>query len=77
MYVAALARGGLLFGIPFALSLFSILRKTLVRRKNIMLLILTGIFFALGYGNAGIFNYTICSMLVPISIIINESETDK
>lgn len=72
MYIAVLARGGLLFGIPFGLSLLSILKKTFVHRDNYMLLMLTAVFLALGYGNAGVFNYTICSMLVPISILINK-----
>lgn len=67
MYVAFFARGGILLGVPFVASLLAMVKDGIKYRKNILLLSLIILFLTLGYGNAGVFNYTISSSLVLVS----------
>lgn len=69
-YVAILARGGLLLGIPIFISYFLLLYKSIkVRHYSSVALMLMLVFLLLSYGNAGMFNYTVCS-LIPIVVVI-------
>ncbi|MCK9478949.1 MAG: O-antigen ligase family protein [Firmicutes bacterium] len=74
MYVAILARGGVVMGLAFLLSFVSIIKKAF-KSRNFFCLISLAVFFALGYGNAGIFNYTICGMMISIALNLNNSDT--
>jgi len=65
MYVAILARGGLTLGIPLLISFLWLIRDAL-RTKKLFNIVMLAMFFMLGYGNAGIFNYTICSMFIVL-----------
>lgn len=68
-YVAILARGGLLLAVPVFMSYFLLLYKSIkVRRYSSVALMLMLIFLLLSYGNAGMFNYTVCS-LIPIIVV--------
>ena len=72
MYIAILARGGIVLGVPFLLSFVSIIINV-IKSKNIFCIIAIASFFALGYGNAGVFNYTITSMLIPVMLNLSYS----
>jgi|GEM_PF-6527536 membrane protein len=74
MYIAILARGGIIMAITFLISLCSIVKKA-VKQKNLFCLIALLIFFALAYGNAGIFNYTICGMFIPLILNLRMKKT--
>ena len=65
MYVAILTRGGILLGIPMLISFLWLIYDAL-RTKNHFVIVTLAMFFLLGYGNAGVFNYTICSMFIPL-----------
>lgn len=68
-YVAILARGGLLMGVPVFMSYFLLLHKSIkVRHYSSVALVLMLVFLLLSYGNAGMFNYTVCS-LIPIVVV--------
>lgn len=71
MYVAILARGGIVMGTAFFLSFISLIRNIVKKRCGFFCYITLLTFFALGYGNAGIFNYTICSMFIPLMLNLN------
>ena len=60
--------------ITFLISLCSIVKKA-VKQKNLFCLIALLIFFALAYGNAGIFNYTICGMFIPLILNLRMKKT--
>lgn len=75
MYVALLTRGGIILAIPFYLSFASLIRGV-IKRKNMLAFVILAAFLALGYGNAGLFNFTICSFLIPL-ICILKTENDK
>ena len=68
-YLAILARGGIVAGIAFFLSFFSLLRSGFrCLQSNSFVLVGVGVMLFLSLGNAGIFNYTICS-IVPITVL--------
>lgn len=67
MYVAILARGGIVLGLAFVLFVLATLKDGIKYRKNLLLIVLIAVFLALGYGNAGLFNYTISSSLILIA----------
>lgn len=68
-YVAILARGGLFFAIPTFLSYYMLLRKSFkFRHTSKVALVMMIVFLLLSYGNAGMFNYTICS-LIPLVVL--------
>jgi len=79
-YVAVLARGGLVLGVPVFISYFLLLYKSIkIRRYSPVALVLMLVFLLLSYGNAGMFNYTVCSLipLVVVTIkrgILNENQ---
>lgn len=79
-YVAVLARGGLVLGVPVFVSYFLLLYKSIkIRRYSPVALVLMLVFLLLSYGNAGMFNYTVCSLipLVVVTIkrgILNENQ---
>lgn len=73
MYVTILARGGIVLGITMFYSFILVIRRAL-EKKNTLALVLVATFFALGYGNAGVFNYTICSMMIPVAILLDQEE---
>ncbi len=64
-YVAILARGGILLGVAFAAMLISLV-KQVFKKKKIFLIVMLFVLLFLSYGNAGIFNYTICSTVILI-----------
>lgn len=72
MYIAILARGGIIAGAAFLASFLSLIKAAL-RKKQALPIIATATLFVLGYGNAGIFNYTICGMLILIMTGLNNS----
>lgn len=76
MYVAILARGGLVLAVPFFMSFAAILKST-VKSKNLFLCLVMGLFFVLGYGNAGLFNYTNVSFLIPLIIELRSYESEE
>lgn len=68
-YVAILTRGGYLFAIPVFVTLLNFLFKSLrIIKISMFELIATVIVLALSYGNAGVFNYTISSV-IPLIVI--------
>ena len=71
MYVAIFARGGILMAIPMFYS-FYLLSKTALKSKNTFAIMALIGFFALAYGNAGVFNFTICSFTIPIVYSLNK-----
>ena len=73
MYVSILARGGIILGITMGISFFRLIKRAL-EKKNTLVFIMLGLFFALGYGNAGAFNYTICSMMIPVAILLDQEK---
>ena len=75
MYVAILARGGVFFTATMLCCFGQILRAT-AKSKNFLCMMLLFIFLLLGYGNAGIFNYTICSLFIPLVLQLKD-ETIK
>ncbi len=78
MYVAILARGGLVLSIPVFCTVFLLLKDAIgVFRINKLPLILMAAFLLLAYGNAGFLNYTICSFFIPIVINLQKSKHDK
>ena len=72
MYVAILARGGITLGIPLLISFLWLIRDAL-RSKNLLVIVMLTMFFLLGYGNAGIFNYTINSMFIVLIPLLKQS----
>lgn len=75
MYVAILARGGILMAIACACSFISLAKKTLESRKSFCIII-AAIFFLLAYGNAGLFNYTIITLFIPLVLNLKQLETE-
>lgn len=75
MYVAILARGGLLMAIACACSFIALVRKTFESRKSFCIII-AAIFFLLAYGNAGLFNYTIITLFIPLVLNLKKLETE-
>lgn len=73
MYITILARGGLVLAIPMFYS-FVLMIKRVIEQKDLLAGVLLGLFFALGYGNAGAFNYTICSMMIPMAILLDKEK---
>ena len=73
MYVTIFLRGGVVLAATMFYSFACMILQT-IRRKNILAFVLLGLVFALGYGNAGVFNYTICSMLIPFAILLDQGE---
>ncbi len=73
MYVSIFLRGGIVLGATMFYS-FACMIKRAFERKNMLAFILLGLFFALGYGNAGAFNYTICSMMIPLAVLLDQEE---
>ncbi len=68
-YIAVLARGGLLMALPTFLSYYSLLKNSLrIRKLCRMAWVLMLVFLLLSYGNAGMFNYTICS-IIPLVVL--------
>lgn len=68
-YVAVLARGGLLLAVPVFLSYFALLKSAVrIRRSSSVSIMLMIVFLLLSYGNAGMFNYTICS-IIPLVVL--------
>ena len=74
MYLAIVARGGFSMALLFLIS-FASLIKRVWNSKDRFLTVLTFCFFLLGYGNAGIFNYTIIGYLIPIVLGLRQYET--
>lgn len=73
MYVTILLRGGIVLGATMLYN-FICMIKRVIERKNILAFVLLLMFFALGYGNAGAFNYTICSMMIPLAILLDRED---
>ncbi len=68
-YIALLARGGMFMAIPTFLSYYLLTKKSLlIRKSSWMALSLMLVFLLLSYGNAGVFNYTICS-IIPLVVL--------
>jgi len=68
-YIAVLARGGLLMAIPMFLSYFALLKRAIIiRRLSNVAVMLMVVFLLLSYGNAGMFNYTICCT-IPLVVL--------
>ncbi len=75
-YVAVFARGGIVMGLSFLLS-FASIAKNIIKSSNFFCYIAFAVLLALSYGNAGIFNYTICSMLIPLILNMEYNISDK
>lgn len=68
-YIAVLARGGLFLAVPIFLSYYLLMKKAiLIREKSRVAWVMMLVFLLLSYGNAGMFNYTICS-LIPLVVL--------
>ena len=77
-YIAVLARGGLLMALPTFLSYYSLLKKSLhIRKFCRMAWVLMLVFLLLSYGNAGMFNYTICSLIPLVVLNIKKELCDE
>jgi len=70
MYVTILARGGIILAGTMFYSFYRVLKRV-IEKKNALAMILFGLLLALGYGNAGVFNYTICSLMAPMAILLD------
>lgn len=77
-YIAVLARGGLFFAVPMFLSYYVLLWQSwMIRRANAVAASLMIVFLLLSYGNAGMFNYTICSIIPVVVLAINKERYDE
>lgn len=74
MYLAILARGGVVMALAFLFSFAAILKRVW-NSKDSFLWILLSCILVLGYGNAGIFNYTIVGFLIPLVLGLRQYET--
>ena len=77
-YMAILARGGLFLAVPMFMSYISLLVgawKT--RKQNGAPLVLMIVFLTLSYGNAGLFNYMICSLIPLVVLDVNKNRKVK
>lgn len=73
-YIAVLARGGILFAVPTFISYLTLLVYSMkVRRYSSVALVLMLVFLLLSYGNAGMFNYTVCSIIPLVVLDIKRS----
>lgn len=73
MYVALLARGGIVFALVVLVSLYLVLKNTMkIYKYNKLPAVLMVLFLMLAYGNAGFFNYTICGFFIPIITILQQ-----
>ena len=78
MYIAVLARGGIVLAIPVLISIILLLKDSIKTFKtNKLPLILMAVFLLLAYGNAGFLNYTICSFFIPIVINLQKAKHDR
>ena len=75
MYVAILARGGLLMASAFVNTFFRLVRDVF-HRKNQLCWALLIVFLGLAYGNAGVFNYTINTMFIPLIVNLKQNQND-
>ena len=77
-YIAILSRGGLLMAVPTFLSYVLLFVRALrIRQTSNMAWVLMFVFLALSYGNAGLFNYTICSMIPLVVLDIKRGLNDE
>lgn len=73
MYVALIARGGIVFASVVIVSLYKILKESIkVYKIDKLPCVLTVLFLFLAYGNAGFFNYTICGFFIPIIALLKQ-----
>ncbi|MBE6749947.1 MAG: O-antigen ligase family protein [Ruminococcaceae bacterium] len=75
MYLAILARGGLFMAFAFLLSLGSLVIEV-IKSKKVFCIVCLSLLLLLGYGNAGIFNYTICSSLILLTVFLRGDEVE-
>jgi O-antigen ligase len=77
-YMAILARGGILLAIPMFLSYASLLIGAWkIRKASGAAFALMLVFLLLSYGNAGLFNYMICSLIPLVVLDINKHTNTK
>ncbi len=76
-YVAVLARGGILMGLAIVIPILILLKRSVSLIKNKPLaFVLMMVLLILSYGNAGIFNYTICSIIPLVVLYIKRGSSD-
>ena len=76
MYLAILARGGLFMAFAFLMSLGSLIIDV-IKSKKVFCMVCLGLLLLWGYGNAGIFNYTICSSLILLTVFLRGDEVER